>query len=127
MSKDVVTLEKANDAVEVNFLDIVNNDEFLKTGIYIHKFKTPFTCEGKTYETLTFDYNKLTGRDMMNISNEMTMNNEVMMAMEISLGFQTRMASKASGVGLDIIEKMPMKDVAEFVSKARLFLLSTEL
>lgn len=133
MSKDVVNLEKVNDVVEediideINVIEVVDNSEFFKTGIYIHQFKKPFTYEGKTYETMTFDFNKLTGRDMINFNNEMTMNNEVMMAAEISVGFQSRMAAKASGIGLDVLERMQIKDFNNIIMRARLFLTSTVL
>ena len=34
------------------------------SGEYIHKFKKPFEYEGKRYETLSFNFNRLVGRDM---------------------------------------------------------------
>ena len=37
------------------------------TGSYTHTFSKPFTYEGKTYERLTFDFDKLTGNDCLAI------------------------------------------------------------
>ena len=49
-------------------------------GVYTHKFKTPFEYGGATYEELTFNFERLTGRDMVAIETEMQMNNEYALA-----------------------------------------------
>ena len=35
------------------------------TGVYTHVFKKPFEYEGKTYTELTFNFERLSGRDMV--------------------------------------------------------------
>ena len=40
---------------------------------------------GETYTTLTFDFEKMTGRDMVSIETEMQMNNEYCLAPEVLL------------------------------------------
>ena len=41
------------------------------TGVYTHVFKKPFEYEGKTYTELTFNFERLSGRDMVSIETEM--------------------------------------------------------
>ena len=101
-------------------------------GVYTHKFKTPFeyggmTFEyaGETYTTLTFDFEKMTGRDMVSIENEMQMNNEYALAPEISRNFQSKMAARAAGIGSDVLDAMPLPDFNRITNAARDFLLST--
>ena len=57
------------------------------TGVYTHVFKKPFEYEGKTYTELTFNFERLSGRDMVSIETEMQMNNEYALAPEISRSF----------------------------------------
>ena len=77
------------------------------TGVYTHVFKKPFEYEGKTYTELTFNFERLSGRDMVSIETEMQMNNEYALAPEISRSFQGKMAAKAAGIGSDVLEAMP--------------------
>lgn len=95
------------------------------TGVYTHVFKKPFEYEGKTYETLTFDFERLTGRDMVSIEAEMQMNNEYALAPEISRSFQAKMAAKAAGIGADVLDAMPIKDFNRITNAARGFLIDT--
>lgn len=94
-------------------------------GVYTHKFKTPFEYGGATYEELTFNFERLTGRDMVAIETEMQMNNEYALAPEISRSFQGKMAAKAAGIGSDVLEAMPLKDFNKITNAARSFLIDT--
>ena len=40
------------------------------TGVYTHVFKKPFEYEGKTYTELTFNFERLSGRDMVSIETD---------------------------------------------------------
>ena len=42
---------------------------------YTHYFKRPFTYEGRTVETLTFDWDTLSGRDSLAIERELRTKN----------------------------------------------------
>lgn len=95
------------------------------TGVYTHVFKKPFEYEGKTYTELTFNFERLSGRDMVSIETEMQMNNEYALAPEISRSFQGKMAAKASGIGSDVLEAMPLKDFNKITNAARSFLIDT--
>lgn len=95
------------------------------TGVYTHVFKKPFEYEGKTYTELTFNFERLSGRDMVSIETEMQMNNEYALAPEISRSFQGKMAAKAAGIGNDVLEAMPLKDFNKITNAARSFLIDT--
>ena len=56
--------------------EVVNEPVQADAGVYTHTFKKPFEYAGETYTTLTFDFEKMTGRDMVSIETEMQMNNE---------------------------------------------------
>lgn len=94
-------------------------------GAYTHTFKKPFTYEDKTYEKVTFDFERLTGHDMVSIEAEMQANSEYALAPEISRSFQAKMAAKAAGIGSDTLEAMPIKDFNKITNAARDFLIST--
>lgn len=94
-------------------------------GVYTHKFKKPFEYENKTYTELEFDFESLTGRDMVSIETEMQMNNEYALAPEISRNFQAKLAAKAAGIGGDVMDAMPIKEFNRITNAARDFLLNT--
>ena len=94
-------------------------------GVYIHKFKKPFTHEGKKYETLNFYFENLTGHDMIRIESEMQANNEYALDPLLSRNFQGKMAARASGVGSDVLEAMPLQEFNKITNVARNFLINT--
>lgn len=97
----------------------------MHAGVYTHTFKKPFEYAGETYTTLTFDFEKMTGRDMVSIETEMQMNNEYCLAPEVSRSFQAKMAAKAAGIGSDVLDAMPIKDFNRITNAARSFLIDT--
>ena len=97
----------------------------MTAGVYTHTFKKPFEYAGETYTTLTFDFEKMTGRDMVSIETEMQMNNEYCLAPEVSRSFQAKMAAKAAGIGSDVLDAMPIKDFNRITNAARSFLIDT--
>jgi hypothetical protein len=111
--------DNKNNQTETNKTETQENK-----GTYVHTFKKPFEWEGKTYETLNFYWDKLTGRDMIAIENEMQAMNEYALAPEISAGFLCRMAAKAAGIGSDALEGMPIGDFSKIKNAARDFLIS---
>jgi hypothetical protein len=94
-------------------------------GVYTHTFKKPFEYEGKKYEKVTFDFERLTGRDMVAIEAEMQSNNEYAIAPEISRSFQSKMAAKAAGIGSDVLEAMPLNDFNRITNACRSFLIDS--
>ena len=94
-------------------------------GVYLHKFKTPFEYEGKVYETMVFDFERLTGRDVIKIENEMQSDNEYALDPLLSRNFQCRMAGRAGKIGRDVLEAMPILDFNKIVIKTRSFLMGS--
>jgi len=91
-------------------------------GVYTHKFRKPFEYEGVTYTELTFNFERLTGRDMVDIENEMQAMSEYALAAEISASFKSKMAARAAGIGSDAMEAMPLRDFNKIIAAARDFL-----
>ena len=116
---DAETVERVNTAQAAE--QLTEGD----TGVYTHVFKKPFEYAGVTYTSLTFDFERLTGRDMVSIETEMQMNNEYALAPEISRSFQAKMAAKAAGIGSDVMDALPIKDFNRITNAARGFLIDT--
>ena len=100
-------------------------DIYKQNGIYIHEFKIPFKYDEKIYEKIIFDFAKLTGKDMLDIENEMTARGEFVMFTEFSRNYLCNMCAKASKIGADILTALPMRDFNKIMSEARNFLLGT--
>ena len=89
-------------------VEAVNEPVQADAGVYTHTFKKPFEYAGETYTTMTFDFEKMTGRDMVSIETEMQMNNEYCLAPEVSRVFR-RNGGKGRGIGSDVLDAMPIK------------------
>lgn len=94
-------------------------------GTYTHNFKREFDYCGKKYKALTFYWERLTGRDMISIENEMQAMNEYALSPEISASFLCRMAAKAGGVDLDFLELLPIGEFSKIKNEARNFLIGS--
>ncbi|MEN6437019.1 MAG: phage tail assembly protein [Syntrophobacter sp.] len=117
--------------------DIVNADEFSiakeeaenSMNIYKHKFRKPYEYQGKTYQEMTFDWGKLTGKDGLAIENEMLQIGKAVVVPTFSGEYLIRLAARActEAVGADAFEKMSIADYNKIRSAARSFLLKSEL
>lgn len=87
---------------------IESTAEDKRPGRYVHKLAQPFTWEGQTYDAFTFDFDALTGRDMINVETEMVMLGEPIVSPELSTGFAYRLAARAAGVPDAAIENLPV-------------------
>ena len=99
------------------------------TAAYTHKFATPFEFEGKTFESLTFEWGALTGNDFLIIEAEIAAMGKALISPEFSSEFLVRMASRActEEIGADAIAATPIGDFNRIRGKARSFLLNTAL
>lgn len=88
-------------------------------------FAPPYVYEDKSYSELQFDFEKLTGTDLVSIENEMAAVGEYVLSPEISTSFLCRLAAKAAGVGTDVIEHMPIKYFIKVRNMSRDFLVNT--
>ena len=72
---------------------------------YTHKLQKPLDYEGKHYESLTFDWGKLTGNDSLAIEAELTALNQPVIIPSMSAGYLIRMACRActEPIGVDVI------------------------
>lgn len=112
----------------------------LGLGGYVHRFRKPFTYMGNTYEKLTFDFERLTGKDMLSIGQELQLLRIQLSNPTLNLEFQTRVAVRActerkeSPDGkerrvLDVtaLQSMPAFDFHCITGMARNFLMSADL
>ena len=97
-------------------------------GGYNHKFKKPFLWQGKEYSVLQFDFEDLTGGDMIAIEKELAITEGVtVLTPTLSGPFLMAMSAKAAGIGYDMMMAMPIFEANRIRAKARNFLLNSEL
>ena len=99
-------------------------------GAYVHQFKTPFKWDGKEYETLTFDFDSLTGADVIKIIDEQSMlGGNVAPIRQFDVHFQLGVAVRACSerLGQDAYLAMKMGDLNKILDRARGFLLAQGL
>lgn len=117
--------DKENAAVE-EAAKMLNKDAEKTDGIFHIELKTPLKYNGKEYDKLTFEFAKLTGRDSVNIEEELTAKGQNVFMTEIaSAVYLMTMAARAC------VEKIPYNglldlDIVDFnriKNKSRLFLL----
>lgn len=96
---------------------------------YTHKLQKPLDYEGKHYESLTFNWGKLTGNDSLAIEAELTSLNQPVIIPSMSAGYLIRMACRActEPIGVDVIGAMSIRDYNTIRTKARNFLLRSDL
>ncbi len=100
---------------------------------YTHHFKRPFQfvsgTEERTVEELTFDFGRLTGRDSLCIEAELQALGKPVVVAEMSGEYLIRMAARActEKIGTDSLANMPLSDFNRIRSRARSFLLHSEL
>ena len=96
---------------------------------YTHKLQKPLDYEGKHYESLTFDWGKLTGNDSLAIEAELTALNQPVIIPSMSAGYLIRMACRActEPIGVDVIGAMSIRDYNTIRTKARNFLLRRQV
>ena len=101
-------------------------------GVYIHKFKEPFTHNNNTVTELAFDWDILTGGDYDAIEAELVREGITLIVPEYTGGFLAHMAvrscTKKDANGLRFVDRgflraMPFLDYKVLLGKARVFLL----
>lgn len=103
-------------------------DEAQDIYTYVHQLRRPFEYEGKTYETLTFNWGGLTGDDSLSIENEMQAAGKPVIVPTFSGEYLIRMAARACTprLGSDVLCALPISEYNRIRSKARSFLLLSE-
>ena len=121
--------EKNTTAVDETELEAAR-EEARKSNVALFEieFKKPVKYDGKEYSKLSFDFEKLTGRDGLAIEEELLTMNKAVIVPSLSGEYLVRMAAKActEKVGADIFDYMPIKDYNRIRSAARSFLILSE-
>lgn len=104
---------------------VPGQDTKIPEGAYVLTLAKPYTYEDKTYKELVFDFENLTGMDMISIETEMTTMGEILLSPEISLSFLSRMAARAAKIGSDVILHLPFREFAKVKNRAQNFLINT--
>lgn len=91
-------------------------------------FKKPVEYNGEKYTELTFDFESLTGRDGLEIENELAAQGKPLVIPAFSGEYLVRMAAKASSspIGYDFFDVISLRDFNKIRSAARSFLLRSE-
>ena len=101
-------------------------------GTYTHTFKRPFSYNGNTFDSMTFDFDALTGNDSLAIENEMLAHGKTLVLPAYTGEYLTGMAARACTersadgkriVGTDTIRALPLGDFQAICGRARTFLL----
>lgn len=104
---------------------VTDSDTKIPEGAFVLTLAKPYTYEDKTYEKFVFDFEGLTGSDLVDIETEMTAVGEFALSPEISTSFMCRMAAKAAKVGSDVLLHLPIREFAKVKNKAQNFLIGT--
>lgn len=117
--------EVTTPVIDDNELAVAEREAEKSTNIYTHKFATPFKCEDKVYDELTFDWGALKGKDCLSIENEMASLGIPLITPEFSGEFLIRMAAHActEKIGHDVLREMPLGDYNKVRGRARSFLM----
>ncbi len=106
-----------------------------ETGSYTHTFKNPFQWKDRTFESLTFNWTTLKGRDHLEIEQEVLMRGRTLVSPAFTGEFLAGMAARACTereengkrvIDGQAIMEMDMVDFQAITRKARGFLLRAE-
>ncbi len=100
---------------------------------YTHLFKEPWEYEGKPYESLSFDWERLTGADSLSIENELRLQGITLVVPAFTGEYLVGMAARAcverkdeSGkvvISTAALKSLPLADFQKITAEARNFLL----
>lgn len=92
------------------------------------RFKKEVEYNGEKYSELTFDFESLTGKDGLEIENELAAQGKPLVIPAFSGEYLVRMAAKACSapIGYDFFDSVSLRDFNRIRSAARSFLLRSE-
>ena len=94
---------------------------------YTVKLAPAFAYEGQEYTEIHFNFGKLTGKDAVDIEEEMTAQGIAAVQNEATDGkYQMIAAAKGSGVSEDVLKALPLKKNMEIKRAARRYMLNAE-
>lgn len=109
-----------------NRIDEIVKESTTSDGVWTCQLKTPLKYEENEYKTLTFNFNRLTGVDAMEIEDELAMKGKpVFMNEAANARYLMLMALRAceEQMDFDTLKKINISDFNRIKNKARLFLL----
>lgn len=102
------------------------------TDPYVHHLSKPLQWEGRTMDTLTFQWDALTGADHLDIERELLMKGVTLVVPaytgEYLLGMAVRACTERTEMGLPVfgpavLKSLPLNDFITICNRARRFLL----
>lgn len=118
-AKDAELTEEAAEKLAEKLADEMLNGDTVK-------LRRPTLYNGEELTELVFDFDRLTGRDAMNISRELTRKGISAVSPALSDDYLMRMAVKACvnvKIGIDLFPDLTLADYNRVLLKARNFLL----
>ena len=109
--------------------DLVNEiDNETQSNDFTLNLNKPVTYEDKTYNSLHFDFSVLTGKDFLDIEDEMARHGKIVLSARLSGEFLTIMSAKACKEPIDknYLEALPIKKFEELRNAARNFFNTAE-
>lgn len=104
-----------------DLLDEIDNAE--QPSDFTLMFNSPFEFEDKIFNSMNFDFSKLTGKDFLDIEDEMARHGKIVLSARLSGEFLSIMCAKActEPIGVDCIKAMPIKKFEQLRNAARNF------
>lgn len=121
-------MKKEENAIIITDAEVKARQEEMSKGQFEHNFKKPVEWQGKTYASLHFDLDSLTGSDSLAIERELTAQGLRPFARSLDLNYQLRVAVRACAepVGTDFFESLPLRDFDKIMNRVQSFLLRAE-
>ena len=121
-----ITPENGSSEITQEQLEAMKGTE--EFGAYTHEFKNGIKYNDKTFNSLTFNFDKLTGADSLAISRELASLGVIVVVQAMEPQYLIRVCARAceESIGYDIFESMPIRDFNKITSMARSFLLRAE-
>ncbi len=107
------------------FLSLVKMTETVPRRAWKYELKKPIEINGKTYHELEFDYRKIKGKILLNISNEFENLGHALYAKSAaSYNYAVRVAAAACNIPLETtdLERLGAAEFCEIITRAKLFL-----
>ncbi len=121
--------KKTDNAVDSNIEKTISGSDaaMLDTsidGVFSHTFSRPVDFDGNTYDSLDFDFGKLTGGDSLSVEDELRAAGHPVIVRSVDGDYLIRMCAKAclQEIDHDIFKHMPVKDYIYITNISKRFL-----
>ena len=118
-----------NTNIENKELEIAAEQAENPKALFEYTLSRPIVYNGVEYNTLSFDFDKLTGAAALNIEAELSALGKPAIVPSFSGEYLIRMAAKActAPIGAEFFNIIPIADYNKIISVARNFLMRTEV